>query len=120
MTTILVIEDEHLLRENLLNLLDFEGFEALEAADGKQGLELAQRHQPDLVICDIAMPVMDGFEVLDHLRSSPETAEIPLIFLTARAGKKASRFGLERGAVHYIVKPFTFTDLIDAIHTCVG
>ena len=117
MTTILVIEDERLLRENLLNLLEFEGYVALEAEDGQQGLDLATEHHPDLVICDIAMPVMNGYEVLSHLRTVPETQGIPLIFLTARAGKTAKQEGLESGAVSYITKPFAFTDLLDAIHS---
>lgn len=117
MATILVIEDERLLRENLLSLLEFEGYSVLEAEDGQRGLDLATEHHPDLVICDIAMPVMDGYEVLSHLRNVPETRGIPLIFLTARAGKTAIKEGLESGAISYITKPFSFADLLGAIRS---
>ena len=117
---ILIIEDETPLRESLVEMLNFEAFEAFEAEDGLQGVALARKHRPDLVICDIAMPVLDGYGVLEQLRQDETTAHIPVLFLTARADKEAIRHGLEIGAVDYITKPFTFSELLDAIHAQLG
>jgi CheY-like chemotaxis protein len=82
---ILVIEDEHLLRREILTMLGFEGFEPIGAEDGVMGVQLAREHQPDLIICDVMMPRLDGYGVLMELRSDPATAVIPFVFLTARA-----------------------------------
>jgi len=115
MTKILVIEDEETVRENILELLDAEGFEALAAENGRIGLELAKRYLPDLILCDVRMPELDGYGVLMALRSEVTTREIPFLFLTAKAAKTDLSYGLELGATAYITKPFTLSELLDAI-----
>jgi signal transduction histidine kinase len=115
MKKILVIEDEQSVRENLLDLLDAEDFEAIGAADGKVGVELANTHLPDLIICDVMMPELDGFGVLTALRSSPVTETIPFIFLTAKSDKMDLRQGMSLGADDYLTKPFTRSELLGAI-----
>jgi DNA-binding response OmpR family regulator len=115
MTKILVIEDEESVRENILELLDTEGFEALAAKNGRIGLFVAHQELPDLILCDIRMPELDGYGVLTGLRSEPTTASIPFIFLTAKAAKTDLNLGLELGAHAYITKPFTLVELLDTI-----
>jgi|SRR5919202_5685190 CheY-like chemotaxis protein len=120
MTKILVIEDEETVRENILELLDAEGFEAIAAENGRIGLNLAQQHRPDLILCDIRMPELDGYGVLSALRSEPETARIPFLFLTAKAAKTDVNLGMELGASNYITKPFTLVELLRAIEAHTG
>lgn len=115
MKKILVIEDEQFVRDNLLDLLDAEDFEAIGAGNGKVGVELANTHLPDLIICDVMMPELDGFGVLTALRSSPVTETIPFIFLTAKSDKMALRLGMSLGADDYLTKPFTRAELLGAI-----
>jgi two-component system, OmpR family, alkaline phosphatase synthesis response regulator PhoP len=115
MKTILIIEDELTVRESLVDLLEIEGFRAIAAENGKVGLRLAQEHNPDLVLCDIAMPEMDGFGVLQSLRGHPDTGAMPFIFLTARTTKIEFRRGMELGADDYLFKPFTVDELLSAI-----
>ncbi len=120
MKRILVIEDNPEIRENVAELLIFNGYEALTAANGKSGLEIAHCEIPDLVICDISMPGMDGFTVLKLLRTSKSIALIPLIFLTARADKTDIQFGLSEGARYYLIKPFTEEQLMRAVSSGLG
>lgn len=115
MQKILVIEDEEFIRANIADLLSLEGFEVIEAENGLVGLETAQKQLPDLILCDVLMPKMDGFEVLKNLRENALTINIPFIFLTARAEKKDNRHGMELGADDYLTKPFTITELLNAI-----
>jgi signal transduction histidine kinase len=115
MTKVLVIEDEDFLIEEILTTLQFEGFETLEARNGRQGVALAQQHVPDIVVCDIMMPEMDGYAVLEALRADLKTASIPLIFLTARSSKTDVRIGMGLGADDYLTKPFTRAELLEAI-----
>jgi len=115
MTKVLVIEDEAFLIEEILTTLNFEGFEVIGASNGRQGVSLAKTHVPDVIICDIMMPEMDGYAVLDTLRADPETASIPFIFLTARTTKTDIRQGMTLGADDYLTKPFTRDDLLGAI-----
>ena len=115
MTKVLVIEDEAFLIEEILTTLQFEGFEAIGANNGSQGVALAKTHLPDVIVCDIMMPEMDGFAVLDALRADPTTASIPFIFLTARTTKSDIRQGMTLGADDYLTKPFTRDDLLGAI-----
>ena len=115
MKKILVIEDEPDVRANLLKLLDAEGFEALEAADGSTGVKLARQQVPDLILCDIMMPDIDGYEVLETLRQTPNTKTIPFIFLTAKAENCDWRHGMELGADDYLIKPFNIVGLLGAI-----
>jgi len=113
---ILVIEDEKLLLENIEDILSFqENFEVITAENGRIGLELAQKNEPDLIICDIMMPELDGYEVLTGLRNNFKTAMIPLIFLTAKADRLDLRKGMELGADDYLTKPFTPNELLKAI-----
>jgi two-component system sensor histidine kinase/response regulator len=115
MATILVIEDETPIRVNILEMLELEGFDTLEADNGRTGLDLARQQTPDLIICDITMPELDGYEVLLELQKSPQTASIPFIFLTARADRSFMRHGMELGADDYLTKPFTLAELRAAI-----
>lgn len=117
MTKILVIEDEELVRANLLEMLEAEEFEAVGAPNGRIGVELAKDHLPDLILCDVMMPELDGYSVLSRLRESPETASIPFIFLTAKASKSDLRAGMELGADDYLTKPFSRNELLGAIAT---
>jgi signal transduction histidine kinase len=115
MQKILVIEDEAMIRENLIELLESEEFEPIGAGNGKAGIELAKAHLPDLIICDVMMPELDGFGVLNSLRSCQETSTIPFIFLTAKVDKLSMRQGMSLGADDYVTKPFTTVELLDAI-----
>lgn len=117
MTSILVLEDEQALLENVLQTLEMEGFEVLEAGDGLTGLQIAREQLPDLILCDIAMPGLDGFEVLAALQSNITTATIPFIFLTARASREDLRRGMELGADDYLTKPFAPHELLAAVRT---
>ena len=115
MKKILVIEDELSLRQNLLDLLDAEDFDAVGADNGRIGIKLAQQTVPDLIICDVMMPELDGYEVVKTLRRNPATATIPFIFLTAKADKTDLRQGMELGADDYLTKPFTRGGVLGAI-----
>jgi CheY-like chemotaxis protein/anti-sigma regulatory factor (Ser/Thr protein kinase) len=115
MSKILVIEDELAVRENILARLEAEGFITLDAENGLNGVELALAHRPDLIICDVMMPELDGYGVLSMLRQNPVTSTIPFIFLTAKADKVDLRQGMEMGADDYLTKPFTRNELLGAI-----
>ncbi|WP_377476894.1 MAG: response regulator [Microcoleus anatoxicus] len=115
MAKILVIEDEAAIRENILDLLEAENFVSLGAANGQVGIEMAIEQMPDLILCDMMMPEIDGQGVLKALRSEPLTATIPFIFLTAKAEKTDIRLGMELGADDYITKPCTPQELLKAI-----
>lgn len=115
MPTILVIEDELAVRQNLLALLKAEGFQAIGAEDGQVGLQLAQTHLPDLIICDVMMPKLGGFEVLEILQQNAATAIIPFIFLTAKTERSDFRQGMRLGADDYLTKPFTRVELLETI-----
>ena len=115
MATLLVIEDEAPLRANLVRLLSAEGYRVIAAADGEEGIRRVREGRPDLVICDILMPLVDGFGVLASLRSQPETAALPFIFLTASADKEDLARGLRSGANDYVTKPFKIADLLAAV-----
>lgn len=115
MPTILVIEDELAVRQNLLALLKAEGFQAIGAEDGLVGLQLAQTHHPDLIICDVMMPQLGGFEVLEILQQNTATAIIPFIFLTAKTERSDFRQGMRLGADDYLTKPFTRVELLETI-----
>lgn len=116
MTTILVIEDEAPIRDEVIDWLRFEGFRVIYAGNGRIGLELARQNKPDLILCDIAMPEMNGHEVLVEIRSNPDLTHLPFIFLTADADRHAIRKGMNLGADDYLTKPFTHAELLNAIH----
>lgn len=120
MRRILVVEDELHIRENLVWLLEASGYEALAAADGDEGIRVARREQPALILCDIMMPGTDGLGVLRALRAAPDTAAIPLIFLTARTEREDVRAGMMAGADDYIPKPFAADEVLGAIEVRLG
>lgn len=113
--TILVIEDNKDIRESTAEILDLWGYKTLLASNGKTGAEMAVQHKPDLILCDIMMPELDGYGVLYLLNKSPETAAIPFIFLTAKAERLDMRKGMEMGADDYLTKPFDAKELMSAI-----
>ncbi|NDJ19665.1 response regulator transcription factor [Myxacorys almedinensis] len=115
MKTILVIEDEQSVRESILDLLEAEGFRSIGGENGDVGIQLARECHPDLILCDIQMPELDGYGVLTHLRQSAETSSIPFIFLSARTTKLDIRQGMELGADDYLTKPCTAVELLGAI-----
>lgn len=112
---ILIIEDDQFVRASAGDLLEAEGYDVSTAENGRQGMEVARRVVPDLIICDVMMPEVDGHHVLMALREFPETNAIPFIFLTAKADKSDIRQGMKLGADDYLTKPYTRLDLLDAI-----
>ncbi|MBD2775600.1 hybrid sensor histidine kinase/response regulator [Iningainema tapete] len=115
MNTILIIEDEPQVRENIQEILQLSDFNTLIAPNGQIGLEIAKTKLPDLIICDIMMPELDGFSVLSALRQNEATINIPLIFVTAKAERSDFRQGMDFGADDYLTKPFTPEELLNAI-----
>lgn len=115
MKKILLIEDNPDVRENTSEILLLAQYDVITAVNGKEGVELAQQHQPDLIICDIMMPVLDGHGVLHMLSKNENTASIPFIFLTAKAERSDFRKGMEMGADDYLTKPFDDVELLNAI-----
>jgi DNA-binding response OmpR family regulator len=115
MNTILIIEDDEILRENTKELLELSNFRVITAINGKIGAQKAINNRPDLILCDILMPVWDGYKVLKVLRSQEDTKLIPFLFLTARTDMADVRFGMNLGADDYITKPFKEQELIQAV-----
>ncbi|MBD2319906.1 EAL domain-containing response regulator [Phormidium tenue] len=115
MTTILVIEDVEALREEIMETLSYEGFDVLGAENGVVGVQIAKTYLPNLIICDIAMPELDGYGTLVALRQEPKTSMIPFIFLTAMTEKADMRQAMQLGADDYLTKPFTSVELLGAI-----
>ncbi|HCF29461.1 MAG TPA: response regulator [Cyanobacteria bacterium UBA11049] len=115
MTKVLVIEDDGLTRDIILNLLFLTGISAIAAADGRAGLQLATKIIPDLILCDVRMPELSGYDVLAALRQDSTTATIPFIFLTAETNQDAIERGQQLGANGYLNKPFTTAELLSAI-----
>lgn len=114
---ILIVEDNFEVRENLEEILLLAGFIVFTAEDGNIGVELAQKEKPDLILCDVMMPRLDGFGVLNILSKRPETASIPFVFLTAKTEKNDIRRGMNLGADDYITKPFYKDELLEVIET---
>src|SRR5690606_12030784 len=112
---ILLIEDNSEMAENITSILELANYDVLYAANGKQGVAVAQQSQPDLSLCDIMMPELDGYGVLHILNHDPDTASIPFVFLSAKADKAEVREGMNLGADDYITKPFDSTDLLKVI-----
>jgi CheY-like chemotaxis protein len=117
MTKVLVIEDEEVIRESILDILVEEELIAIGAENGSIGVQLAKEVLPDLILCDVRMPELDGYEVLRAIRSDPITAIIPFIFLTADTTENFFRQEQLLGANGYLTKPFTTASLLDAIAT---
>ncbi|MDZ4672126.1 MAG: response regulator [Phototrophicales bacterium] len=117
MTKILVIEDADTLRNDVVEMLSFEGYTVFDAENGLIGVEKALAELPDLIICDIMMPELDGYGVLERLRKEAKTATIPFIFMTARTERSDIRTGMIQGADDYLTKPFNSDELISTINT---
>lgn len=115
MKKILIIEDEPQTCENLATILEMEGYQPLTALNGRLGLQLALSEVPDLVLCDVTMPELDGHGVLKALRENSATAAVPFIFLTARGERHDLRAGMNLGADDYLVKPASATELLSAV-----
>ncbi len=117
MKRVLLIEDDNVLRENTAELLNLAKYEVLTASDGIKGIVLARHNIPDVIVCDIMMPGMDGYQVLEALSEHHDTQGIPFIFLSAKTERKDIRKGMELGADDYITKPFEESELIGAIES---
>lgn len=115
MKNIIVIEDQAPMRRNLALMLELEGYEVKAAENGRIGLELIRNSRPDLVICDVMMPELDGYGVIQALRAEPATATIPFIFMTARGDAPDVRIGMNFGADDYLTKPVVRDDLLAAV-----
>ncbi len=116
MKRVLVIEDQAPMRHNLLTLLEMEGFRAIGADNGRDGIHLARTEKPDLILCDVAMPELDGHAVLEAVRNDPKIGLTPFIFLSARGERADVRLGMNHGADDYLTKPTGTTELLAAIH----
>jgi DNA-binding NarL/FixJ family response regulator len=116
MKKILVIEDEAETLENLVLMLEMEGFKPLSASNGRVGVAVARKELPDVILCDVSMPEMDGYRVLETLRGDSGTVSIPFIFLTAKGDKKDLRTGMNLGADDYLTKPASAEEVLSAIN----
>jgi two-component system sensor histidine kinase/response regulator len=112
---VLDVEDDEEVRQTVADTLDLNGYECLQASDGHDGLTLARRHRPDVIVTDLEMPRIDGFELLRQIRAEEELRTIPVIVVTAKVDRTASRRGMDLGADDYITKPFTEAELIQSI-----
>lgn len=117
MKKVLVIEDEPEMRRNLTTVLRLEKYQSLAAETGRAGVELAKKERPDLILCDVMMPELDGYGVIAALRADPATVTIPFIFLTAKGEKPDIRAGMNLGADDYLTKPVAKADLLGAIRS---
>jgi len=116
MKKILVIEDEPEMRRNIRTILELEDFNVVAASNGREGLALARTESPDLVLCDVMMPELDGYQVLQGLREEKNTANLPFIFLTAKGEKADFRAGMNHGADDYLAKPVSADELLTAVN----
>ena len=119
MKTILLIDDNEEILENLAEYLEIEGYKVHIACNGKTGIMFAQEFIPDLVICDVLMPEMNGHEVLQHLSQNHQTSTIPIIFSTSLSEKNEIAQAYHEGAHDYIIKPFEMKELLHKIETCI-
>ncbi|MBU2920415.1 response regulator [Winogradskyella psychrotolerans] len=117
MKTVLLIEDDTVLRENTAELLELSNYEVITAANGQIGLEVARNQTPDIIICDIMMPILDGYAVLEGLSKQDSTKFIPFIFLSAKTERGDVRKGMNLGADDYITKPFSEDEILSAIES---
>ncbi len=120
MVRILIIDDDKVIRENTAELLELEGYSTLTASNGMKGLEIIRLHLPDLILCDLRMPKMDGFAVLGHLGQHLELKRIPFIFFSAKSEKADVKAGIDAGAAGYLTKPFELKDLLASIEKCLN
>ena len=118
MSEILVIEDELFLRQNIITILQLKGYECHEASHGLEGIEILKNIKPDLILCDVMMPGIDGFGVLEYVKSEDSLKDVPFIFVTARADTQDKERAYKMNADNYITKPFSISELISAIELC--
>ena len=118
MTRILLIDDNATILENTAELLELEGYETISASNGREGLEKALRLVPDIILCDLLMPEMDGFTVLKRIGEHPDLKRIPFIFFSAKSEKIDIKMGLDSGADDYLTKPFELEGLLKSIEKC--
>ena len=117
MKNILVIEDEKEVRETIVEILEIAGYKASTAENGEQALNILENEIPDLIISDIMMPKMDGYQVLDYFYNSPLASKVPFIFLSGKSDSSEIRIGMNKGADDYITKPFRAKELLQSIDT---
>lgn len=117
MSLILVVEDEDHIRNNISEILTYENYHVIQASNGIQGVKMAQEYKPDLILCDVLMPGLTGWDVLLELRSNAATADLQFVFLTALADRASARKGMSHGADDYVPKPFTHKELLDSVST---
>lgn len=120
MSTILITDDDSAYRAGIIELLQFEGYELLEAEDGVVAMHLIRDHQPDLILCDVDMPVMSGIEVLRTVKSNPTTRDIPFVTITGRTDTPTITTIQELGASAYIRKPMNIEELLNLIRTLIS
>lgn len=116
MYRIIVIEDDEIIRENIMDILTLNSFQVEGYQDGSTALQHLEIKRADLILCDIMMPGIDGYEVLRKLKSNKKTSEIPFVFVTARAERSDMKKGLELGANGYLIKPFSMQALLKMIN----
>ena len=120
MTRILAVDDEPHILKLVSFSLSSKGFDVIEASDGLTAVEIAEREQPDLILLDVMMPVLDGYEACRRLKANPATKDIPVVMLSAKSQKAEQAIGLEAGALDYICKPFTPKDLVEQVRGFLG
>ncbi len=120
MTRILAVDDEPHILKLVSFSLSSKGFDVIEASDGLTAVEIAEREQPDLILLDVMMPVLDGYEACRRLKANPATQAIPVVMLSAKSQKAEQAIGLEAGALDYICKPFTPKDLVEQVRGFLG
>lgn len=120
MKTILIIEDNEDIRENIVEILGLNSYSIISADNGRKGLDMAIHQLPDVIICDLMMPELNGYEVLEGLKKNDATSGIPFIFLTASVERVAVETGLSMGAQAYLRKPFESEDLLRAVASALG
>lgn len=114
---VLLVEDEAPLRDQIAEMLMLEGFDVIEASDGQEAIHILDSHTPTIILCDVAMPNVDGYGVIEYVRNAEPLAQTPFIFLTARTDRSFVRHGMELGADDYLTKPFTRNELLSAIES---
>jgi len=120
MTRILAVDDEPHILKLVSFALSSRGFEVLEATDGLSAIEIAQAEQPDLILLDVMMPALDGFEACRRLKANPATSHIPIVMLSAKSQAAEQSNGIDCGATDYICKPFTPKDLVTQVRQVLG
>lgn len=119
MKTVLIIEDNLEIRENTGEILELTGFKVLSSDNGRHGIDVAVDAKPDVILCDIMMPGVNGYQVIRELKANPMTASIPFIYISASCEKSEVKLAMDMGAYGYIRKPFDVDELVQLINTCV-